>query len=55
MIFTADETPVGIIGLIERGAVHPFLIGLIFAGASIWKRQTENAPTTRSITTGQAA
>jgi hypothetical protein len=29
----------GFIGLIERGAVHPFLIGLLCAGPSIWKRQ----------------
>ncbi|MGW2257055.1 DUF998 domain-containing protein [Streptomyces sp. NPDC001780] len=55
MIFTAGDTPVGIIGLIERGAVHPFLIGLVCAGASLWKRQTVNAPTARAITTGRAA
>ncbi|MEU6610358.1 DUF998 domain-containing protein [Streptomyces shenzhenensis] len=55
MILTAGDTPVGIIGLIERGAVHPFLIGVICAGASLWQRQTVNAPTARSITAGQAA
>lgn len=27
-----------LVGLVERGAVHPFLIGLICAGASIWHR-----------------
>jgi len=32
--------PSGIIGLIERGATHPFLIGLICAGVSIWNRPT---------------
>ena len=26
-----------VVGLIERGAVHPFLIGLIYAGVSIWR------------------
>ncbi|MFD4260228.1 DUF998 domain-containing protein [Streptomyces sp. NPDC058534] len=39
MIFTAGDDPIGIIGLIERGAVHPFLIGLLCTGASIWKRR----------------
>jgi len=28
-----------LIGLVERGAVYPFLIGLICAGASIWRRR----------------
>ncbi|MGW4395948.1 DUF998 domain-containing protein [Amycolatopsis nivea] len=37
-IFSAGDTVVGIIGLVERGAVHPFLIGLICAGASILHR-----------------
>lgn len=55
MIFTAGETPIGIIGLIERGAVHPFLIGLICAGASLRKRQTVNAPLAPSSTTSRAA
>ncbi|MFB7657699.1 MULTISPECIES: DUF998 domain-containing protein [unclassified Streptomyces] len=39
LILTAGDNPIGIIGLIERGAVHPFLIGLLCAGASIWKRR----------------
>lgn len=34
-IFTAGETIIGIVGLIERGAVHPFLIGLICAASSL--------------------
>src|SRR5262245_55498029 len=28
-----------LVGLVERGAVHPFLIGLICAGVSIWNRR----------------
>ncbi len=34
-IFTSGDTVIGIIGLIERGAADPFLIGLICAGWSI--------------------
>lgn len=34
-IFSSGDTVIGIIGLIERGAAYPFLIGLICAGASI--------------------
>ncbi|MGW4411963.1 DUF998 domain-containing protein [Nonomuraea sp. NPDC004702] len=48
MIFTMGETPIGIIGLIERGAVHPFLIGLICAGASIWNPTDPREQGTRS-------
>jgi Protein of unknown function (DUF998) len=29
-----------LVGLIERGAIHPFLIGLICAGVSIWHRRS---------------
>ncbi len=29
-----------LVGLIERGATHPFLIGLICAGVLIWKRRS---------------
>jgi hypothetical membrane protein len=29
-----------LVGLIERGATHPFLIGLICAGAVIWNRRS---------------
>nr|WP_232328002.1 DUF998 domain-containing protein [Kibdelosporangium sp. MJ126-NF4]CEL15889.1 hypothetical protein [Kibdelosporangium sp. MJ126-NF4]CTQ93814.1 hypothetical protein [Kibdelosporangium sp. MJ126-NF4] len=43
MIFTAGDTPIGIIGLIERGAVHPFLIGLLCAGASIPKQKARSS------------
>lgn len=39
MIFTAGDSPIGIIGIIERGAVHPFLIGLLCVGVAIWKRK----------------
>ncbi|MFF0861994.1 DUF998 domain-containing protein [Nonomuraea sp. NPDC003560] len=38
-IFSAGDTIVGIIGLVERGAVHPFLIGILCAGASILNRR----------------
>ncbi|MEU3708807.1 DUF998 domain-containing protein [Streptomyces catenulae] len=38
MIITSGDHVIGIIGLIERGAVHPFLIGLACAGAAIWRR-----------------
>jgi hypothetical membrane protein len=31
-----------LVGLIERGATHPFLIGLICAGAAIWSRRSLN-------------
>lgn len=34
VIVSGGET-IGIIGLIERGATHPFLIGLLCAGASL--------------------
>ncbi|MGI5438120.1 DUF998 domain-containing protein [Streptomyces shenzhenensis] len=39
LIVSAGDNPIGVIGLIERGAVHPFLIGLICAGAAITKRR----------------
>ena len=29
-----------LVGLIERGATHPFLIGLICAGVLIWNRRS---------------
>jgi hypothetical membrane protein len=35
---TTGGTTIGIIGLIERGATHPFLVGLLCAGASILHR-----------------
>lgn len=28
-----------LIGLVERGAVYPYLIGLVWAGLSIWRRE----------------
>jgi hypothetical membrane protein len=37
---SAGDSTIGIIGLIERGATHPFLIGLLCAGASMWNRRT---------------
>nr|BFE64684.1 hypothetical protein GCM10020063_092100 [Dactylosporangium thailandense] len=43
LIVSAGDSPIGIIGLVERGAVHPFLIGLICAGAAISKRRAANA------------
>lgn len=39
-IFSAADTVIGIIGLIERGAAYPFLIGMIVTGATIWNRRT---------------
>lgn len=33
-----------LVGLVERGATHPFLISLIFAGVSIWNRQNSSVP-----------
>ncbi|MYR30417.1 MULTISPECIES: DUF998 domain-containing protein [unclassified Streptomyces] len=44
LIVSAGDDAIGIIGLIERGAVHPFLIGLICAGAAINKRRSAGAP-----------
>lgn len=37
-ILSAGDTVIGIIGLVERGAVHPFLIAVLCAGASILNR-----------------
>ncbi|MFF9477965.1 DUF998 domain-containing protein [Streptomyces sp. NPDC014733] len=39
VIITSGDHVIGIIGLIERGAVHPFLIGLVCAGAAICGRR----------------
>jgi hypothetical protein len=47
IISSAGDSTIGIIGLIERGATHPFLIGLLCAGASIWNRRPlDTHPTT---------
>ncbi|MEU7162456.1 DUF998 domain-containing protein [Streptomyces chrestomyceticus] len=54
VIVASDDKAIGIIGLIERGAVHPFLIGLACAGAAIWKRENTSAEPP-SITAGTAA
>lgn len=43
LIVSAGDNPIGVIGLIERGAVHPFLVGLICAGAAIAKRRAASA------------
>ncbi len=40
IIRSAEGSSIGIVGLVERGAVHPFLIGLLCAGVSIWRRRT---------------
>jgi hypothetical protein len=37
-----------LIGLVERGVVYPFLIGLICAGVSIWNRRTPGMLEARS-------
>lgn len=44
IMLSVGGTTVGFIGLVERGAVHPFLIGTLCAGASIVRRP---APTAR--------
>ena len=38
IMLSTGGTTIGIIGLIERGATHPFLVGLLCAGASILHR-----------------
>ncbi|MEU3541127.1 DUF998 domain-containing protein [Streptomyces paromomycinus] len=53
LIVSAGDDPVGVIGLIERGAVHPFLIGLSCAGAAISKRR--GASTAPSLPAGAHA
>lgn len=53
MIVASGDKVIGIIGLIERGAVHPFLIGLACAGAAIWKHENTSAEPP-SITAGTA-
>ncbi|GES17537.1 hypothetical protein Aple_004320 [Acrocarpospora pleiomorpha] len=49
LILSAGDNPIGVIGLIERGAVHPFLIGLICAGAAISKRRPADAAPARQV------
>ncbi|GGK81589.1 hypothetical protein Sme01_63050 [Sphaerisporangium melleum] len=49
IVSSAGDSTIGVIGLIERGATHPFLIGLLCAGASIWMRR----PLDRPAATGQ--
>lgn len=39
IVLAGGDTTVGVIGLIERGATHPFLIGVLCAGASILRHQ----------------
>lgn len=39
IISSGGDTTIGVIGLIERGATHPFLVALLCAGASIWHRR----------------
>ncbi|MCQ8193903.1 DUF998 domain-containing protein [Streptomyces rugosispiralis] len=55
MIVAAGDNPIGIIGLIERGAVHPFLIGLLCAGASLWKRKPTDEPLAPTAIAGKTA
>ncbi len=43
-----------LVGLVERCAVYPVLIGLICAGVSIWNRLPLHAPETRSTNTSEA-
>ncbi len=42
IVLAADDSSIGIIGLIERGATHPFLIGLLCTGASILRAGCED-------------
>ncbi|MER6831548.1 DUF998 domain-containing protein [Streptosporangium sp. NPDC000563] len=44
IISSAGDSASGVIGLVERGATHPFLIGLLCAGASVWSRRTLDMP-----------
>ncbi|GAA2484085.1 DUF998 domain-containing protein [Winogradskya humida] len=37
-IMAGGDSPIGVIGLIERGAAEPFLVGLLCAGVSMIKR-----------------
>ncbi|MFF0227000.1 DUF998 domain-containing protein [Streptomyces sp. NPDC004629] len=55
MIVAAGDNPIGIIGLIERGAVHPFLIGLLCAGASLWTRKPTDEPLAPTAIAGKTA
>ena len=43
-----------LVGLVERGASHPFMIGLICAGAAIWKGPSLGAPQAPPSQTGNA-
>ncbi len=43
-----------LVGLVERCAVYPVLIGLICAGVSIWNRRPLDTPQTRSTNTSEA-
>jgi len=42
IVLSSEDTTIGIIGLIERGATHPFLIGILCVGAHIL-RQADGA------------
>lgn len=44
IVLAPGDSSIGIIGLIERGATHPFLVGLLCAGASILRHRSA-APT----------
>lgn len=55
IITATDESTIDVIGLIERGATHPFLIGLLRAGASIWRLRTLDTLSTAAVEAGQAA
>lgn len=44
----------GVIGLVERCAVYPLLIGLACAGASIWRRETPGGRERQEIPTASA-
>jgi hypothetical membrane protein len=43
IVLSEGDSTIGIVGLIERGATHPFLISTLCAGASLLRR-TKNRP-----------
>jgi len=48
VLVNGGET-VGIIGLIERGATHPFLVGTLYAGLSLVRQQSRRDPSAAAV------
>lgn len=44
VVRSVDGATIGVIGLVERGATHPFLIATLCAGASIARRPVHRLP-----------